>query len=247
MGLVYASGEVALCLVSFSFKGPPSPRATALHHYRPQSSYDNDNSLPSGKPLHPCQRQHNNLVELKLSSHFNKVQMSEPFTGNNIELTESGVRHMNRLKLRPGGTRIKNRVKPKRFGLPISPVKKNSFSGHMQDRDVIFNRAVVKEGDTIMADDIDNLGHQVSLVSSKASKPRQSTTGRPGVGGFVLRGRGSGGRRFVGRSARGSIKRKGPGLSVGPHGQSHLNNLGNHLPQACITLFDMDHLLFVWW
>lgn len=235
-----------LPMVFFFSKGPPSPRATALHHYRPQSSQDNSNSQPSGKPLHPCQRQNNNLRELKLFGHFSKVQMPEPFTGNNIELTESGVRHMNRLKLPSGGTRrrvIKNRVKPKKFGLPVSPVKRNSFAGHMEDKDAYFNRAVMEDGDTNMVDNMDSLEHQPALPPSRVSRPRQSSVGRPGVGGFLLRGRGSGGRRFVGRGARGSVKRKGPGLSVASRGPSHFNSIGSQLPQACIALYVSQDLI----
>ena len=212
-----------------------------MHHYRPQSSLDSDIPVPSGKPLHPCQRRNNNLVELKLSSHFNKIHMSEPFVGNNIELTESGVRHMNKLKLPPGGARrrvVKNKVKPKRFGLPVSPVKKNSFiTGHIQEKEVIFNRTFTEDGDTLMANEMGSLGHQPSLVPTKVSRPRQSGVGRPGVGGFVLRGRGSGGRRLVGRGARGTNKRKVPVLSMpASRGQSHFNNQGNHLPRVCFIL-----------
>ena len=228
---------VILLIVFSSFsKGPPSPRATALHHYRPQFLQDSNNSQPSGKPLHPCQRQNNNLRELKLFGHFSKAQMPEPFRGNNIELTESGVRHMNRLKLPSGGTRrrvIKNRVKPKKFGLPVSPVKKSSFAGHLEEKDAYFNRAVMEDGDTNMVDNMDSLEHQPPLPPSRVSRPRQPSVGRPGVGGFLLHGRGSGGRRFVGRGARGSVKRKGAGLSRGP---SHFNSVGSQLPQACIAL-----------
>ena len=228
------------------FKGPPSPKATVLHHYRPQSSLDCDIPVPSSKPLHPCQRRNNNLVELKLSSHFNKIPMSEPFVGNNIELTESGVRHMNKLKLPPGGARrrvIKNKVKPKRFGLPVSPVKKNSFTtGHIQEKEPIFKRTFTEDGDTLMANETESVGHhQPSLVPSKVSRPRQSGVGRPGVGGFVLRGRGSGGRRLVGRGARGTNKRKVPVLSTpASHGQSHFNNQGNRLQRVCF-IFRQPH------
>lgn len=179
-------------------------------------------------------------MELKLSTHLSKVQMLELFAGNNIELTESGVRHMNRLKLPPGGTRrrvIKNKVKPKKFNLPVSPAKKNSFVGHLQENDAIFNRALMEDGDTNIVDDMDKLGHQASLIPSKVNRPRQPSAGRPGVGGFVLRGRGSGGRRFVGRGARGSTKRKGPGIPFTSHGPSQLNNSGNQLPQACAACF----------
>lgn len=222
----------------FFVKGPPSPRATALHHYRPQSSQDST-SQPCGKPLHPCQRRNNNLRELKLSSHFNKVQMSEPFLGNNIELTESGVRHMNRLKLPPGNARRrvgKNKVKPKKFGFPVSPVKKSSFIGHLEDKDVIFNRALLDNGDTTMVDDTVSLEHKASLFPSKVSRPRQSSAGRPGVGGFVLRGRGSGGRRFDGKGGRGGSRGKGSGFLVASRSQSHFNVLGNQLSEVCLAL-----------
>lgn len=174
-------------------------------------------------------------MEVKLSNHFNKLQMTASFPGNNIELTESGVRHMNRLKLPPGSNRrrvVKSKVKPKKFGMPNSPIKRNSFADHLQDKDIIFNRAFVEDGNTHMTNDMDSLRNQTSFAPSKASRPRQSNVGRPGVGGFVLRGRGSGGRRFVGRGARGNIKRKGPGFPVAARGPSHFNNL----PQACFVL-----------
>ena len=178
-------------------------------------------------------------MELKLSNHFNKVQMTAPFSGNSIELTESGVRHMNRLKLPPGSNRrrvVKNKVKPKKFGMPTSPIKKNSFAGHWQDKDAIFNRAVVEDSNTHMMDNMDRLNNQSSLAPSRVSRPRQSNVGRPGVGGFVLRGRGSGGRRFVGRGARGNIKKKGAVFPVTAHGPSNLTHLGNQLSRVCITL-----------
>lgn len=191
-------------------------------------------SLPSGKPLHPCQHRNNSFREVKLSAHFNKVQMSEPVSGNSIELTESGVRHMNRLKLPPGGMRrrvIKSKVKPKKFGLPISPIEKNSFAGHMEDKDVIFNKALEGDSDSKMVSDmVHDLEHQ-SLFSSKVSRPRQYGGGRPGVGGFVLHGRGSGGRRFLGRGVRGGIRKKGLGFSRGPC----LDNGGNQLSQVSIV------------
>lgn len=159
--------------------------------------------------------------------------MSEPVSGNSIELTESGVRHMNRLKLPPGGMRrrvIKSKVKPKKFGLPISPIEKNSFAGHMEDKDIIFNKALEGDGDGKMVGDmVHDLDHH-SFFSSKVGRPRQSGGGRPGVGGFVLHGRGSGGRKFLGRGARGGIKKKGLGLSRGPC----LNNGGNQQSQASI-------------
>lgn len=233
----YEEFNSSIVLVSASFLGPPSPKATALHHYRPPSLHDSNNSQPNGKPLHPCQRVNNNLVEVKLSSHFTKLQMAPSFPGNNIELTESGVRHMNRLKLPPGSgrRRVKPKVKPKKFGLPNSPSKSNSFADHLQDKDAIFNRAYVEDGTFNMTNDMDSLRNQTSFAP-KISRPRQSNVGRPGVGGFVLRGRGSGGRRFVGRGARGSVKRKGPGFSVSARGPSHFNNLGNQLSQACVIL-----------
>lgn len=188
-------------------------------------------------------------MEVKLSNHFNKMKMmAVACPGNNIELTESGVRHMNRLKLPPGSNRrrvIKNKVKPKKFGMPVSPIKKNSFAGHFQEKDAIFNRALIEEGNTNMTDDMDSLRHQTSLAPSKVSRPRQSNVGRPGVGGFVLRGRGSGGRRFVGRGARGSIKRKVPGFPVTARGPSHLSNLGSQLPQACVALCFNKHFHYV--
>lgn len=165
--------------------------------------------------------------------------MTTSLLGNNIELTESGVRHMNRLKLPPGSNRrrvVKNKVKPKKFGMPSSPIKRNSFADHLQDKDAIFHRAFVEDGNTNMTNDVDSHRNQTSFAPSKVSRPRQSNAGRPGVGGFVLRGRGSGGRRFVGRGARGSIKRKGPGFPVSARGPSHFNNLGSQLPQACVVL-----------
>lgn len=175
-------------------------------------------------------------MEVRLSNHFNKIQMTASFPGNNIELTESGVRHMNRLKLPPGSNRrrvVKSKVKPKKFGMPGSPLKRNSFADHLQDKDAIFNRALI-EDNTNLADDMYSLRNQTSFVPSKVSRPRQSNIGRPGIGGFVLRGRGSGGRRFVGRGTRGGIKRKGPGFSVMARGPSHLNNLGSQLSQVCV-------------
>lgn len=222
--------------------GPPSPKATALHHYKPQSLYESNSSQPNGKPLHPCQRVNNNLVEVRLSNHFNKMQMTASFPANNIELTESGVRHMNRLKLPPGSNRrrvVKSKVRPKKFGMPGSPLKRNTLADHFQDKDAIFNRAHIDDN-TNLVDDLDSLRNQTPFVPSKVSRPRQSNIGRPGVGGFVLRGRGSGGRRFVGRGARGGIKRKGPGFPVMARGPSHLNNLGGQLSQVWVEL------CFIW-
>lgn len=226
---LYCRPKTKQTLVGVS--GPPSPRATALHHYRPQSSQEIA-SLPSGKPLHPCQHRNNSFREVKLSVHYNKLQMSEPASGNSIELTESGMLHMNRLKLPPGGMRrrvIKTKVKPKKFGLPVSPIKKNnSFVGHMEDKDVVFNRALEGDGDNKL---VRSLEHQAALFPSKLSRPRQSSGGRPGVGGFVLHGRGSGGRRFLGRGVRGSIKRKGSGFTHGPY----MNSYGNQLSQETFS------------
>ena len=165
--------------------------------------------------------------------------MSEPASGNSIELTESGMLHMNRLKLPPGGMRrrvIKTKVKPKKFGLPVSPIKKNnSFVGHMEDKDVVFNRALEGDGDNKL---VRSLEHQAALFPSKLSRPRQSSGGRPGVGGFVLHGRGSGGRRFLGRGVRGSIKRKGSGFTHGPY----MNSYGNQLSQACSNRYFLEVL-----
>lgn len=158
--------------------------------------------------------------------------MSEPVSGNSIELTESGVRHMNRLKLPPGGMRrrvIKSKAKPKKLGLPISPIEKNSFAVHMEDKDIIFNKALLDSDGKMVSDVVHDLENQ-SLFSSKVGRPRQSGGGRPGVGGFVLHGRGSGGRKFLGRGVRGGIRKKGLGLSRGPS----LNNGGNQLSQASI-------------
>ena len=220
------------------FIGPPSPKATALHHYRPQSLYESNSSQPNGKPLHPCQRVNNNLVEVRLSNHFNKMQMTASFPANNIELTESGVRHMNRLKLPPGSNRrrvVKSKVKPKKFGMPGSPLKRNTLADHLQDKDAIFNRALI-EDNTNLADDLDSLKNQTPFVPSKVSRPRQSNIGRPGIGGFVLRGRGSGGRRFAGRGARGGIKRKGLGFPAVAHGPPHVSILGGQLSQVCDEL-----------
>ena len=220
--------------------GPPSPRATALHHYRPQSLNDDLQSQLDGKPLHPCQRVNNNLVELKLSNHFNKVQITAPFSGNTIELTESGLRHMNRLKLPPSSRRrvVKSKLKPKKFSTPTGPVKRNSFAGHWQDKDVMFNRAVVEDGSMDMMDDMDSIKHKSPLAPSRVSRSRQSNVGRPGVGGFVLHGRGSGGRRYAGRGARANMKKKGPAFAPTAQGPSNLNHLGNQLSQVIITLFE---------
>jgi len=170
------------------------------------------------------------------------MQMTASFPANNIELTESGVRHMNRLKLPPGSNRrrvVKSKVRPKKFGMPGSPLKRNTLADHFQDKDAIFNRAHIDDN-TNLVDDLDSLRNQTPFVPSKVSRPRQSNIGRPGVGGFVLRGRGSGGRRFVGRGARGGIKRKGPGFPVMARGPSHLNNLGGQLSQVWVEL------CFIW-
>ena len=78
--------------------------------------------------------------------------------------------------------------------------------------------------------------HKASLFPSKVSRPRQSSAGRPGVGGFVLRGRGSGGRRFDGKGGRGGIRGKGPGFSVASRRQSHFSVLGSQLSEVCIAL-----------
>lgn len=166
--------------------------------------------------------------------------MTAPFSGNNVELTESGVRHMNRLKLPPSSRRrvVKSKLKPKKFGMPTSPVKRNSFAGHWQDKDAIFNRAVVEDGNMDMVDDMESLRHKSPLASSRVSRPRQSNVGRPGVGGFVLRGRGSGGRRFAGRGARANMKKKGPTFTPTARGPSNLNHLGNQLSQVIIALFE---------
>lgn len=191
-------------------------------------------------------------MEVRLSNHFNKMQMTASFPANNIELTESGVRHMNRLKLPPGSNRrrvVKSKVKPKKFGMPGSPLKRNTLADHLRGKDAIFNRALI-EDNINLAGDMDSLSSQTPFVPSKVNRPRQSNIGRPGIGGFVLRGRGSGGRRFFGRGARGGIKRKGPGFPVIARGPSHVNNLGGQLSQVCVELCfiqSFNHVSLIDW
>lgn len=180
------------------------------------------------------------------------MQVTASFPANNIELTDSGVRHMNRLKLPPGSNRrrvVKSKVKPKKFSMPGSPLKRNTLTDHLQD--AILNRALI-EDNTNLADDMDSLKNQTPFVPSKVNRPRQSNIERPGIGGFVLRGRGSGGRRFVGgRGARGGIKRKGPGFPITARGPSHLSNVRGQLSQVCVDLCFIQSFhqvpLIGWW
>ena len=167
-------------------------------------------------------------MELKLTSHFNKMQMTAPSAGDSVQLTEWGVLHMNRLKLPSGNSRkrvIKRKIKPNKSGSPVSPLKKNSFASQLQEKDAAFTRALMEATMNTNNDQ----GQTTSAVNSKVNQPRQTVLGRPGVGGFVLHGRGSGGRKFVGRGTRGTIKRKGP---ITARGLSQFSIQGNPSPQV---------------
>ncbi|XP_031573347.1 uncharacterized protein LOC116307296 isoform X3 [Actinia tenebrosa] len=199
-----SSPSTARSLSSFFFTtsgtkplGPPSPRATALHHYRPQFSLENHPPQPQAKPIHPCQRLTNNgIVEMKLSNHFGRASLAianQSITENeNFLLTDSGLKQMNRLKISAYGRRkvkSKAKMKSKKLGMGnasdvvnkmevMSPEHEGSKSSEFDEN------TMVCKGD---------LDHKPG---------RAKTTARSGIGGFLVKGRGAGARKFAGRGSK---------------------------------------------
>ena len=116
---------------------------------------------------------------------------------DNSFLTDSGIKQMNRLKLPAYGrkkVKVKGRVKPKKMGL-AGLDKMEMFS---------------PDGQT---EPLKAFNFETNMIDQKNSefeqKPGRSRRGfQPGVGGFVVKGRGSGARKFVGRGAKMTGRKK---------------------------------------
>ena len=155
---------------------------------------------PNAKPLHPCQRMNNNggVVETTLKTHFTGFGVPQFSPMDNVALTDSGVRQMNSLKIsaRVRKAKIKNKIKPKKFA---------PGQGSPQKKVGTFSPEREKPEDCLMAfPDVYSEGAFVtdldkkSRVLPKVNRSRANAH-RPGVGGFVAAGRGTGARKFVGR------------------------------------------------
>lgn len=126
---------------------------------------------------------------------------------DNSFLTDNGIKQMNRLKLSAYGrkkVKVKSKVKPKKMGLAgLDKMEMLSPDGQTEPLKA-FN-------------------FEANMIDQKNSefdqKPGRSRSGfRPGVGGFVVKGRGSGARKFVGRGSKmpGRKKSQMSGFPRGP-------------------------------
>lgn len=138
---------------------------------------------------------------MKLSHEYGRVGLlggNQPVSEiDNTFLTDSGIKQMNRLKLSAYGrkkVKVKSKMKAKKMGL-AGLDKMETFGPDTQTGPLkAFNL------DANMIDQKNDFGQ----------KPGRSKSGvRPGIGGFIVRGRGSGARKFAGRGSKVPGRKKG--------------------------------------
>ena len=138
------------------------------------------------------------VVETTLKTHFTGLAVPQLSSLDNVALTDSGLQQMNSLKIssRVRKSKIRNKIKPKKF-VPgqISPKKK---FGPLSPEEERLEESVLGFSDRHNESAFEkDAGKKVPLVA-KVSRARANAH-RPGVGGFLATGRGTGSRRFVGR------------------------------------------------
>jgi hypothetical protein len=145
---------------------------------------------------------------MKLSNHFSRGGIAtlgiQSITENeNFLLTDSGLKQMNRLKISSYGRRKvkgKSKVKPKKFGL-------GNASGVVSKIEIM---SPDQESGALKSFNFDeNVVDQKSRMGDIDQKPGRSKSGhRPGVGGFLVKGRGAAARKFAGRSSKVTGRKK---------------------------------------
>lgn len=118
----------------------------------------------------------------------------------NFLLTDSGLKQMNRLKISAYGRRkvkSKAKVKAKKLGMKNAPEVVNKMEVMSPEHD-----SEASKSSDFDENAMDNKGD----VDYKPY--RTKTTGRVGAGGFLVRGRGAGARKFAGRGSKLAGRRK---------------------------------------
>lgn len=152
---------------------------------------------------------------MKLSNHFGRGSLAMGYQSiaenENFLLTDSGLKQMNRLKISAYGRRkvkSKAKVKSKKLGMGNTSDVINKMEVMSPEHDSEASKS--SDFDENAMDHKGNLDHKPG---------RTKTTGRAGVGGFLVRGRGAGARKFAGRGSKLAGRRKDRQLMSMSRGQ----------------------------
>lgn len=177
------------------------------------------------------------VVETTLKTHFTGMVVPQFSPLDSVALTDSGIRQMNSLKIssRVRKSKIKNKVKPKKFvpGL-TSPKKKVGLlsPGETSDETMLGFSDGHNEGEFLA--NVNKKPHLMNRVNRARTNAH-----RPGVGGFLATGRGTGARKFVGRGgAHGPWKRGLQRPLVGPRKFASLRKISIH--QVCLLFREVE-------